>query len=310
MIMRRVIVIGGPTAAGKTDTSLELANLIRCEIICADARQLYRGLDIGTAKPPAEDRERVRHHLFDILDPMQQITAADYAEQVHHAIDQMAPDVVPVLVGGSGLYISAAIDGFSPAVTDVSSEIRRELQDELETRGRDALYQELERVDPVAAKLYSDRNPRRVLRALEVHRSTGRPISELWSVKPQSTRYDVLHVAIGCDRDELRQRIHRRSEEMWSRGLLGEVDHLLSSGVSRQAQSMQSVGYRDAADVLDGTTSIEIAKNRLETATWQYAKRQLTWFRRDLRYTWLEADPKTNASAIRSLMLLRKWIDE
>lgn len=308
--MRRVIVIGGPTAAGKTDTSLELARLIDCEIICADARQLYRGLNIGTAKPPAQDRERVLHHLFDVLDPMQQITAADYAVQVHHVIDELSTDVLPVLVGGSGLYIAAAMDGFSPAVMDVREEIRSELQNELETRGRDALYLELERVDPAAAKLYSDRNPRRVLRALEVFRSSGRPISELWNVKPESTKYDVLHVAIGCEREELRQRIHRRSEEMWSMGLLGEVEYLLSCGVSRQAQSMQSVGYRQAADVLDGTISIEAAKEHLETATWQYAKRQLTWFRRDLRYTWLESDPITNAMAIRSMMIERKWIDE
>lgn len=310
MIVRRVLVIGGPTAAGKTDTSLELARLIRCEIICADARQLYRGLDIGTAKPLAHEREIVRHHLFDILDPMQQITAADYARQVHQVIDQMPSDVLPVLVGGSGLYISAALDGFSPAVSDVSDEIRSELHRELEMRGRDELYQELERVDPAAAKLYSDRNPRRVLRALEVYRSTGRPISELWSVKPESTRYEVLHVAVGCEREELRRRIHRRSEEMWSRGLLSEVERLLSNGVSRQEQSMQSVGYRQAADVLDGAITIEKAKERLETATWQYAKRQLTWFRRDLRYTWLESDSITNALAIRSMMIQRKWIDE
>jgi tRNA dimethylallyltransferase len=308
--MRRVIVIGGPTAAGKTDVSLALASLMRCEIICADARQLYRGLDIGTAKPPFEDRQRVGHHLFDVLDPMDHITAADYATHVRGVIEAMPDDVMPVVVGGSGLYICAAIDGFSPAVTDVSEDIRSELRIELETRGRDQLYQELEMVDPIAAQLYKDRNPRRVLRALEVYRSSGRPISELWNVKPVASGYDVLHIAIGSERQDLRRRIQRRSQQMWSMGLLGEVENLLSSGVSRDAQSMQSVGYREAADVLSGTISIDTAKERLETATWRYAKRQLTWFRRDLRYTWLESDPTTNALAIRSLMIERKWIDE
>lgn len=308
--MRRVIVIGGPTAAGKTDTSLALSQMIDCEIVCADARQVYRGLEIGTAKPPSDVRARVPHHLFDILEPTERVNAAEYARLAHSVLDAIPNRSFPVMVGGSGLYISAALDGLSPSVAEVDDAIRTQLQRELEERGRDSLYEELCRIDPVAGALYQDRNPRRITRALEVFRATGRPLSEHWKQPALSVPYEVLYFGVRCDRDELRDRIGLRTQRMWQEGLLDEVVQLLEAGVEPSMQAMQSVGYREVIEVTTGSLSIEAAIERMNTATWQYAKRQLTWFTRDLRYTWLASDPESNAQLIRSLMKERGWFDD
>ncbi|MBU3698970.1 MAG: tRNA (adenosine(37)-N6)-dimethylallyltransferase MiaA [Candidatus Kapabacteria bacterium] len=309
-MMRRVLVIGGPTAAGKTATSLELGKLIPCEIICADARQLYRRLDIGTAKPTADERARIPHRLFDILEPHETINAAEYAQRARSAIKETSITTLPMLVGGSGLYISATLDGLSPVITDVDESIREKLQLELHQRGRDELYDELRRVDPTAAELYSDKNPRRITRALEVFRATGKPISEFWKLPPEAPPYEAIYIGITCERDELKRRIDDRCEAMWNDGFLEEVAQLLASGVKPSAQSMQSVGYRQAAEVVLGERSLDDAMERLKVMTWQYAKRQLTWFTRDLRYAWLASDPQSNARTIWSMLRERNWIDD
>lgn len=308
-VMRRVLVIGGPTAVGKTATSLHLAGMIPCEIICADARQLYRRLDIGTAKPTRAEQEAVPHHLFDVLEPQESINAAEYAQLARSVIDGVPESSIPILVGGSGLYISAALDGLSPEIEDVDEAIRSQLQVELLERGRDNLYDELCRVDPMAAERYHDKNPRRVTRALEVFRATGRPISELWAQPRQVPPYEVLYVGLTCERAELQRRIARRCVLMWQEGLLDEVKSLLESGVDLESRSMQSVGYRQVAEVIMGAGSLSDVKERLPILTWQYAKRQLTWFTRDLRYTWLSDEPRMNAQTIWSLLRERNWIN-
>lgn len=296
--MRRVIVIAGPTASGKTATSMALATLIPCEVIIADARQIYTGMDIGTAKPTPEQRRIVAHHLVDIRHPSEAYNAAQYAADVHAVISKMPPEVIPVLVGGSGLYIKAALDGLSSPIGQIDVEIREQVQRDLDHYGRDTMYAELQRVDPIAANLYTDKNPRRITRALEVFRAHGRPLSSFWETSHSSAPYEVYYAGITADRAVLRQQIDARSEQMWNDGLLKETLTLLSDGVDVSCQSMQTVGYREAIAVITGVMTIEQAREQLKVSTWQYAKRQLTWFQRDSRYVWLSADPVANAESI------------
>ena len=306
--MRRVIVIAGATASGKTAASLALAQMINSEIISADARQVFIGMDIGTAKPTSEERAMVPHHLIDIRRPEQTYNAAEYAADVHSIIDSLPHDVMPVLVGGSGMYINAALDGLSSLPAEVDASIRANVALELAGRGRDALYEELQRVDPEAAALYSDRNPRRVTRALEVFRATGKPLTSFWKEQSRQARYDVLAVAIGHDRGALRSRINERAEQMWEQGLVQETQALLDSGLDPLAQSLQTVGYREVLAFLSGKTTTQGALNDMKISTWHYAKRQLTWFMRDSRYTWISDPAHSVAESILNLLKERNWI--
>lgn len=307
--MRRVVVIGGPTASGKTATSLALAELTACEIISADARQIYCGMDIGTAKPTREERVRVPHHVLDIRQPGETYNAAQYAQDVHSVIENIPLTSLPVIVGGSGLYIKAALDGLSSPIGEVDESVREALMVEIEERGRDALYEELQRVDPAAAELYVDRNPRRITRALEVYRSTGKPLSSFWNSSPEIPTYDVMYFATNHERSVLRSRIDQRCDGMWDAGLLEETQRLVDAGVNPECQALQTVGYREAIDVLQGASTLDEANAQLKISTWHYAKRQLTWFMRDSRYQWLSNGPEMNANVILEMISERKRIE-
>lgn len=306
---RPIIVIAGPTASGKSDVAMHLARLMSIEIVCADARTIYRGLSIGTAKPSVHDRELVKHHCLDIADPKDPFSASVYAEVARAAIDAIPDELVPVVVGGSGFYIQALIDGLSRENSDVDARVRESLSREFEERGRDAMYEELVTVDPRAAELYADKNPRRVQRALEYYRTTGSRLSEMWNTPRDVSQYDALFVAIDRDRNDLRQRIEQRCQMMWDLGLLQETQTLLNSGISESAQSLQTVGYTQAIDVLAGRSSLQKAQSEMVTATWQYAKRQLTWLRRDDRYTWISGTTERCALDILQLHQERKSVE-
>lgn len=306
--MRRVIVIAGATASGKTAASLALAGMINCEIISADARQVFAGMDIGTAKPTPGERALVRHHLIDIRQPDQTYNAAEYADDVHAVIEAMPQEIIPVMVGGSGMYINAALDGLTSLPAEVSADVRQQVASELAERGREAMYQELQSVDPEAAALYSDMNPRRITRALEVFRATGKPLTSFWKQQSREPRYEVLALALTHDRQALRGRIDARAEEMWQQGLVDETRALLASGLDPSAQSLQTVGYREALSFLNGQCTSQGALHDLKISTWQYAKRQLTWFMRDSRYTWICGEPHVIAESVLSLLNERKWL--
>ncbi len=306
--MRRVIVIAGATASGKTAASLALAGMVSCEIISADARQVFVGMDIGTAKPTPGERALVRHHLIDIRQPDQSYNAAEYGNDVHAVIDAMPKDVIPVMVGGSGMYIAAALDGLTSLPAGVGADVRQQVAGELAERGREAMYQELQSVDPEAAALYSDMNPRRITRALEVFRATGKPLTSFWKQQSREPRYEVLHVALTHDRQALRARIDARAEQMWQLGLVDETRALLASGLDPSVQSLQTVGYRQALSFLNGQCTFQGALHDLKISTWQYAKRQLTWFMRDSRYTWICGEPTVIAESVLSLLNERKWL--
>jgi tRNA dimethylallyltransferase len=308
VLVRRVIVIAGATASGKTAASLALARMINCEIISADARQVFVGMDVGTAKPTPEEQSAVPHHLIDIRRPDERYNAAEYACDVHAVIDSLPSNVIPVMVGGSGMYINAALDGLSSLPTEVDADIRADVARELAERGRDAMYEELQRVDPEAAALYVDKNPRRIARALEVFRATGQPLTSFWKQQSREQRYDVLAVAIAHEREGLRARINARAELMWQAGLVGETQELINGGLDPSAQSLQTVGYREALAFLSGQITSQGALHDLKISTWQYAKRQLTWFMRDSRYSWISGEPDVIAESILTLVNERKWI--
>lgn len=298
---RHTLLLCGPTAAGKSAVAMALSEHVRMEIICADARTVFRGLDIGTAKPTPQDRRRVPHHCLDVRDPRETYDAAQFMLDARAAIDAMPPDVLPVMVGGSGLYIQAALDGLSNTVP-VDPRVRAALQRRLAAEGRDALYEELREVDARAAERYADRNPVRVLRALEHFVSTGRPFSSTWDLPRNAAPYHVLRVGITRPRELLYAAIDARCVQMWKDGLVDETRRLLDAGVAPDAQALHTVGYIDVLEHLRGHIDAPTALARMQQATRHYAKRQLTWFRKDERITWIEDDVSTSVDRILSLL--------
>lgn len=302
---RRVLVIVGPTASGKTALSLELARHLPIEIISADARQVYKHLDIGTAKPTAAERGVCRHHCIDILEPSAPYSAADYARDARAAINEVPSTHLPVIVGGSGLYIQAALDGFSTDAIAPEPDVRERLQSELDQRGREAMYAELQRKDARSAERYADMNPRRILRALEYIEITGRPFSETWDQHRDAFDVDAVYIGIEIDRELLNTRINARCDAMWRDGLLNETQRVLDMGVSPSAQSLQTVGYVEAIAVLNGTMNLPDAQEKLRVSTRRYAKRQRTWFQRDDRIHWISVNTEsTQPSTLSTLRLL------
>lgn len=293
-----VVVIAGATASGKSATAMNLAELQSCAIVCADARQVFRLMDIGTAKPSKQDQAKVRHYCIDIRNPDESYTAAEYARDARNAISEISESTLPMFVGGSGLYVSAAIDGFSHDVVATEPEMRRRVQEEFDQHSLEEMFSKLNALDPVAALRYSDRNPRRIQRALEFIYTTGRSFSSSWEAVRDSANYNVIHVAISRERSVLHQLINDRCDEMWSAGLLAETENLLKMGVDQNAQALQTVGYRQAIGYLTGQLSEPDALEQMKSATRQYAKRQITWLKRDNRYVWIDGSPDEAASTV------------
>lgn len=284
---RTVVLLCGPTAAGKSALAMALADVLPIQIVSADARTVFRGLDIGTAKPTLDDRRRVVHHCIDIRDPDQTYDAAQFMVDARAAIDAMPSDVLPLMVGGSGLYIQAALEGLS-TTAPVDPRVRAALQRRLAAEGRDALYDELREVDPRAAERYSDRNPVRILRALEHFVVTGTPFSATWDLPRQAAPYHVVRVGVTRERGPLYEAINARCIDMMAGGMVEETQRLLATGLSEHVQALHTVGYVDVLAYLRGDMDRASALDRMQQATRHYAKRQLTWFRRDERISWLD----------------------
>jgi tRNA dimethylallyltransferase len=284
-----VLVICGPTASGKSDLALRLAEKLGAEIINADSMQVYRGMDIGTAKPSAEERTRIPHHLIDIADPDQPFSAADFAGAADAVITDITARGKRVIVaGGTGLYIRALLNGLvdSPGC---AVEFRQELHEEAGKSGKPALLERLRQVDPELAARMHPNNLLRIIRALEVHHLTGIPLSQQQQDHSFSERrYTYLQVGLQIDRTTLYQRIDERVDRMLSDGLLDEVRGLLTEGYSREAKAMRSIGYKEAGAFLSGEYTLEEARRLMQRNTRHYAKRQLTWFKADRDILWLE----------------------
>ena len=282
-----VIAIVGPTAAGKSGLSLQLARLLDGEIVNADSMQLYRGMDIGTAKLPPDQREGVPHHLLDIWDVTAAANVAEYQRLARRAIDAIhARGRLPIVVGGSGLYVRAVIDNLDFPGTD--PELRERLEHELAEVGPAAMHAKLARLDPAAADAILPGNGRRIVRALEVLELSGRPFSA--TLPSYEAIYDVVQVGVDLPRDRLDERIAARVAGMWAAGLVAEVASLAEAGLRDGRTASRALGYAQVLHFLDGQWSQEEAAAQTVKATRRFARRQLSWFRRDPRITWLPAD--------------------
>ena len=291
-----MIGVVGPTASGKTDLALALARRLPVEILVADSRQVYRGMDVGTAKPDLAARGSVPHHLLDLADPDEPFTVAQWVEHARALLPQISDrGRLPMVVGGTGLYVSALLDGHDYAAQPWSPEVRRRLADELEAAGLEALAARLVARDPETAERTDLRNPRRVLRALERVEAGG------GGVPPSSEPYRGRLALIGISRphEVLYRRIDDRAARLFAGGLLEEVRALLDAGYGSHLGPMSGHGYAEAARHLAGEWTLEQAVEVTARRTRQYAKRQLTWFRRDPRIMWLSAgDGPSDAPAI------------
>jgi tRNA dimethylallyltransferase len=280
-----LLVICGPTAGGKTDFALALAGRFDGEIVNADSRQVYRQMDIGTAKPTPAQRAQVPHHLFDLVDPDEPFTLATYLDLAHAAILEIqARSRLPMLVGGTGLYIRAVAQGYDVPRVVPDRALRAQLESELAACGLDALVERLHRTDPLAAARVDARNPRRVIRAIEVAEAGADSTSGPASVP----RYRTLVLGLTAERAELHRRADRRVDEMVAAGFVDEVRVLLARGYGPDLPAMSSLGYREMIAFLDDRTTLDEAIQATKFATHRFIRRQLTWFRQEPGLRWLD----------------------
>lgn len=285
-----LVIISGPTGVGKTDVAIALAKPFGAEIIGADAMQVYRYMNIGTAKPTEGQRARVRHHLIDVVSPDEPFNAVLFRTMADAAIRDLDQKGRPIfVVGGTGLYIKALTRGLFPAQQQ-NGAVRKSLKNEAETLGLDALFRRLQGVDPVSAARIHPNDTYRIVRALEVYQVTGKPISHHQSVHGfRDFRHRTLKIGLTANRDILYDRINRRVDLMLASGLLEEVKWLLDQGYPSTLKSMRSIGYRHVSDHLEGRTSWDETVRLFKRDTRRYAKRQLTWFGADPEIQWLES---------------------
>ncbi len=300
-----LVVIIGPTAVGKTEISIPLAERLEGEIVSADSRLFYRGMDTGTAKPTPEERARVPHHLIDVADPHETWSLSLFQRATSEAISGIhARGRTPFLVGGTGQYVHAVTRGWTPPAAAPDMTLRAELESRAKSEGYQQLYEELQQLDPAAAERIDPRNVRRTIRALEVIRLTGRKFSEQRG--QAEGPYRLLTIGLTRPRPELYARADARIESMFAAGLLEEVQGLLNSGVSPDLPAMTSIGYRECVKVLQGGLTVEEAKIQIRRATRVFIRRQANWFKLDdLSIHWFEAFP-TPINMIE--VLLRKFL--
>ncbi len=288
-MLKALLIISGPTCSGKTEVALTLLQKIRGEIISADSRQVYRGMDIGTAKVSAGIRRKFPHHLVDIVNPDQVFSAAEFAKRASSIIHTLQKkDFLPLMVGGSGLYIKAVIDGlFSGPGAD--PELRESLRKQAQKKGKETLYLRLKKVDPEAAQVIHPHDLVRICRALEVYQITGKPISffQRQSVRPLS---HAIMIGLRLPRHQLYRNIDSRVDRMVEQGLVSEVKALFHQGYREDLPAMQGVGYRQVINYLEGRYSLEEVIRLIKRDTRRLAKRQLNWFNQDERIIWLNRD--------------------
>ena len=291
---KKLVIITGPTAAGKTDLAIELAKQADGEIISADSMQVYRGMDIGTAKVKPDEMQGVKHHLIDVLEPEQDFNVYTWAGMARDAIDDITSrGKLPIIAGGTGFYIRALLYDcdFVPEDSALSDTIRKKYEAVLAEKGAGYLHKILSEIDKRSAEMIHENNTKRVIRALEYHDLTGRLISQdNEKNRSKESPYDFLYFVIDMPRDELYARIEARVDEMIKEGLVDEVEALRDRGLKKSDNSMQAIGYRQILSYLDGECELEDAIEAIKTDTRHFAKRQLTWFRKEKETIWVSAE--------------------
>ena len=283
----KVYVIGGPTAAGKSVVALYLAKRIKGEIVNCDSVQLYKYMDIGSAKPSQKDMDAIPHHLYGFVDPADDITVAQYQQLAFDKIDEiLSRGKTPIVVGGTGLYLNSLIYKMSFAAKPINLKRRDELEHLAEVRGKEYLFELLSAVDPEAAARIHPNNTRKIIRAIEAY-ELGSKLESMDKLEP-NTKYDFKIHIVNMDREWLYTRINRRVDKLMEEGLLKEVKHLLSMGYNHDTPAMKGIGYKELLSYLDGNSTLEEAVNDIKTNTRHYAKRQLTWFKRYENAHWVD----------------------
>jgi len=292
MTRPKIIVITGPTATGKSALGVKLAGKIDGEIVSADSMQVYKYMDIGTAKPTLDEMQGIPHHLIDFIPPGEDYSVARYVEDATKCVDDIIKrSKKPILVGGSGQYIDSLIAGHTFSARG-DEKLRKTLEAEFDTIGGDAMLAKLSEVDAEsAAKLHAN-DKKRIVRAFETFLTVGKPISQHnFESKTLPPQYDAVKIALNFpDRDALYDRIDRRVDDMISKGLRSEVQALLDMGVRQSSTSMQAIGYKEISDAIINSTDIDIVADKIKMESRRYAKRQLTWLRRDKNVKWLNRD--------------------
>ncbi len=282
----KLLVIIGPTAVGKTKMSIEMAKLFNGEIISGDSMQVYKGMDIGTAKIKLEEMEDIPHYLLDIKEPDEPFSAAEFQERANACIEDIqSRGKLPIIVGGTGLYIQSVIYDYQFSEAPSDHEYREGLEKQIRESGIDPVFEQLRTVDPESAKRIHPNNVRRVIRALEIFHCTGKTMSEQLDDQPTELKYETCIIGLTMEREKLYQRIDQRVDGMVDEGLISEVQSFYDQGL-KDCQSIQAIGYKEIYDYFDGRASKDEAVETLKQNSRRYAKRQLTWFRNKMDVIW------------------------
>ena len=282
----RVVVIVGPTASGKTSASIEIAKKLNGEIVSADSMQIYEEMNIGTAKPTEDEKEGIKHYLIGIAKPDENFNVTMYKELAEKAIEEiLAKGKLPIVVGGTGLYVSSLVDAIEFSEVPEDGAYRHELEEVAKTQGVDVLFEKLQKVDPEAAQKIEKNNVRRVIRALEIYKTTGKTKTQLDQESLKEPKYEYHLYGISWERDVLYQRIDKRVDMMMEEGLVDEVKRL-NEKYTLSKTALQGIGYKEVLCYLQGECNYEEMVEKIKMETRRYAKRQLTWFRRDKRIMW------------------------
>jgi tRNA dimethylallyltransferase len=296
----KVIVITGPTASGKTRLSIELCRRLGGEVISADSMQIYRRMDIGTAKPDEAEKMGVPHHMLDVAEPEEQYSVSKYVEAAAACVDDvLCRGKLPVIVGGTGLYIDSLLSGRDFAPVEEHGDVRQGISDNYDNLGGNEMLRRLGEFDPEAAGRIKPNDKKRIIRAFEVWLTSGKTITEHNAeTRAIPPRYDAAKIALTFkDRAELYDRINRRVDIMLERGLLDEVRQLLESGVPEKCTAMQAIGYKELIPVVKGEAPLDAAVEKIKQESRRYAKRQLSWFRRDESLHWILWDSEPDFEA-------------
>lgn len=283
----RLLVIVGPTAVGKTEMSIQLAKRLNGEVVSGDSMQIYRGLNIGTAKITADEMENIPHHMIDIIDPLESFSVTQYQREARTIITEINErGKLPILVGGTGLYVHAITHDYQFTNIESDEAFREEMETFAEQYGNDALHKKLQYIDPKSYKSIHPNNRRRVIRALEVIKRTGKPFSN-FQTKREKSIYDAVFIGLTMDREVLYDRINTRIDKMIAKGLFNEARHLYDNNL-KDSQAAQAIGYKELFLYFDGELSKEEAILLLKRNSRRYAKRQYTWFKNKMDITWFD----------------------